>query len=62
MWVGILLVIGLIGAIVGLPPSAALFFYGKVRVRAGALKAAHMGIALLVVSVIGLVVCAVLKP
>jgi hypothetical protein len=48
------LVLGLLGAVIGLPASMALFLVGEARVRDGAVSSAYTGLLMLMVSVCGL--------
>lgn len=48
------LALGVLGALIALPPSAALFFFGASRVRDSAIYYAYTGLIMLMISVVGL--------
>lgn len=50
----VLLVLGVLGAIIGLPSSLALFLVGAERARDGAAHYAYTGLFMLMISVVGL--------
>lgn len=48
------LVLGLLGALIGLPASTALFLVGAARARDGAVSSAYTGLLMMMTSVCGL--------